>query len=201
MSADLLYELQMLFLMADRLRRDQNGDLVLSEDIRMACIESFAIHARVLEAFLWDAPRKAYPDDALAIDFFEVGEWETIRDRVQRSELDDLRSRAGHEIAHLSYKRVNKPEAARQWKFDVIAGVIGNAFRLFLENVAHGVLCDDFEERLRATWPHYLNFPIAMSFPPNCDTVPAIRVASRSLQDMSHIQQATFEEMLPRDRP
>jgi hypothetical protein len=191
MSADLLYELQMLFLMADRLRRHQNGDLVLPEDITMACIESFAIHARVLEAFLWNAPRRAYPDDALAIDFFEDGEWETIRDRVQRSELDDLRSRAGHEIAHLSYKRVNKPEAARQWKFDVIAGVIGHAFRLFLENVAQGFLCDDFEERLRATWPQYLNFPIAMSFPPNCDTVPAITVASQSLQDISHIQQAT----------
>lgn len=42
----------------------------------------------------------------------------------------------------MSYKRVDKPEAARQWKFDVIAGVIGNAFRLFLENVAPDLLCD-----------------------------------------------------------
>lgn len=200
-SADLLYELQMLFLMADRLRRHQNGDLVLPEDIKMACIDSFAIHARGVEAFVWDSPRKAYPDDALAIDFFEDREWESIRERVQRLALDDLRDRAGHEVAHLSFRRVNKPEAARQWKFDVIAGVIGNAFRLFLENVASDLLCDGFEERLRATWPHYLNFPVAMSFPPDCDTAPAITVASQSLQDVSQIRQATFEEMLPRHRP
>jgi hypothetical protein len=200
-SADLLYELQMLFLMADRLRRHQNGDLVLPEDIKMACIESFAIHARVLQAFLWDSPRKAHPDDALAIDFFEDGEWETIRERVQRSALDDLRARAGHEIAHLSYKRVNKPEAARRWKFDVIAGVIGNAFKLFLENVRLELLCDGFEERLRATWPQYLNLSVAIGFPPDCDTAPAIKVASQSLHDISEIRQATFEEMLPRDRP
>jgi hypothetical protein len=167
----------------------------------MACIEAFAIHARLLEAFLWDKPTKHHPDDALAVDFFDDGEWEAIRQRVQRSELDTLRDRAGHEIAHLSYKRVNKTEEARRWKFDVITGVIGNAFRLFLENVDPDLLCGGFEDRLRATWPEYLNFPIAMSFPPNCDTAPAITVASQSLQDISQLRQATFEEMLPRDRP
>jgi hypothetical protein len=140
-------------------------------------------------------------NDAFAIDFFDVGVWETIRERVQRSALDDLRDRAGHEVAHLSYKRVDKSEEQRRWKFDVMAGVIGNAFRLFLENVEPDLLCDGFEYRLRATWPEYLNFPIAMSFPPDCETAPAITVASHSLQDVSQLHQATFEEMLPRDRP
>jgi hypothetical protein len=162
----------------------------------MACVESFVMHARVLESFLWDGPRKAYPEDALAIDFFEAGEWEAIRERIQRCELDGLRFRAGHEIAHLSYKRVNKPEGARLWKFDVIAGVIGNAFRLFLENVVPDLLCKNFEERLRATWPQHLNHPIAMSFPPNCDTLPALTVASQGLRDISELHQATIEEML-----
>lgn len=130
-----------------------------------------------------------------------TGEWEAIRERVQRSALDGLRDRAGHEIAHLSYKRVNKPEDARRWKFDVIAGVIGNAFRLFLEHVAPDLLCPGFEDRLRATWPAYLNLRIAMGFPPACETAPAITAASHSLQDISQIRQATFEEMLPQDRP
>ena len=168
---------------------------------KMACIEAFAIHARVLEAFLWDRPSKHHPDDALAIDFFEDGQWEAIRELIQRSALDELRQRAGQEIAHLSYKRVNKTEDARRWKFDVIAGVIGRAFRLFLENVDPDLLCDGFEDRLRATWPAYLNVPVAMSFPPDCDTVPAISVASQSLRDVSQLRQATFEEMLPSDRP
>ena len=192
----------MLFGTAQALRDDIQGAEpgALSWPQKMACIESFAMHARVLEAFLWDKRRKAYPDDGLAIDFFDDGVWESIRGRVQRSALDNLRARAGHEIAHLSYKRVNKPETVRQWKFDVIAGVIGNAFRLFLENVDPDLLCADFESRLRVTWPHYLNHPIAMSFPPDCDTVPAITVASQSLQDNSKVYQATFEEMLPRNR-
>lgn len=146
-------------------------------------------------------PSKRHPDDALAIDFFGDGKWEATRRRVQRSELDALRDRAGHEIAHLSYKRVNKTEEARRWMFDVIAGVIGNAFRLFLETVNADLLCGGFEDRLRATWPEYLNFPVAVSFPPDCDTAPAITVASQGLQDIRELRQATFEEILPSDRP
>jgi hypothetical protein len=200
-SDAVLYELQMLFGTAQVLRDEVQGPAqgTLPWPQKMACIEAFAIHARVLEEFLWDKPNKR-PDDAVAIDFFADGRWETIRERIQRAELDQLRNRAGHEIAHLSYKRINKTDDARRWKFDVIAGVIGNAFRLFLENVDPDLLCDGFEDRLRASWPQYLNFPIAMSFPPNCDSSPAITVASHSLQDVSQLHQATLEEMLPRAR-
>lgn len=202
-SDEVLYELQVLFGTAQVLRDEVQGPTrgTLPWAQKMACIEAFTIHARSLEAFLWGKPSKHHPNDALAIDFFDTGVWETIRDRVQRSELDDLRDRAGHEVAHLSYKRVNKTEDVRRWKFDVIAGVIGNAFRLLLENVNPDLLCDGFEERLRASWPIYLNLPIAMSFPPNCDTAPAITVASQSLQNLSQLHQATLEEMLPADRP
>lgn len=201
-SEAMLYELLMLFGAAQVLRDDvqgpESGKLPWAH--KMACIEAFAIHARVLEAFLWDQPNKRHPDDALAIDFFGQGQWELIRDNVQRSALDELRDRAGHEIAHLSYKRVGKAPDKRQWKFDVMAGVIGNAFRLFLQNVDHGLLCEGFEQRLRATWPAYLNFPVATSFPPDCDAVPAITVASQIPLDLSELHQATFEEMLPADR-
>lgn len=203
MSEALLYELQMLFGTAQALRDEVQGSKVgqLPWPEKMACIEAFAIHARVLEAFLWDEPRKRFPDDALAIDFFDEGLWEMIRERVQRSELDQLRDRAGHEVAHLSYRRIDKAEDARNWKFDVVAGVIGNAFRLFLENVNSELLFEGFEQCLRRSWPEYLNFPIAMSFPPNCENAPAIAVASQSLQDVEQLHQATFEEMLPRNRP
>jgi hypothetical protein len=195
-------QLQMLFGTAQVLRDEVQGRRrgTLPWPQKTACIEAFAIHARVLEAFLWDKPSKTHRDDTLAIDFFEDGEWEAIRGRVQCSALEDLRGRAGHEIAHLSYKRVNKTEEARRWKFDVIAGVIGNAFRLFLENVERDLLCDGFEDRLRAGWPVYLNWPAAVGFPPDCDTSPAITVVTQSLQDTTQLHQATFEEMLPADR-
>lgn len=203
MSDELLYELQMLFGSAQTLRDDiqgpEKGSRPWAE--RMASFEAFAIHARVLEAFLWDKPSRRHPDDALAIDFFPDGVWEETRKRIQRSELDDLRDRAGHEIAHLSYKRLHETPETRKWKFDVIAGVVGQAFRLFLDKVDPSFLRDDFEKLLRASWPAYLNSPIAMSFPPNCDATPAISGATQSLADTSQLHQATFEEMLPDRRP
>ena len=45
-SEHLLYELQMLFRLADRLRAHTDGKEQLSWEIEMACIESFAIHMR-----------------------------------------------------------------------------------------------------------------------------------------------------------
>jgi hypothetical protein len=84
-------------------------------------------------------------------------------------------------VAHLSYKRVGKAEDARLWKFDVIAGVIGNAFRLFLQYVDPDLLCEGFEQHLRRSRPTYLNAPTAMSFRPNCKTSPAIAVPSQGL--------------------
>lgn len=47
----LLVELQMRFLMADRLRRHVSGEYVLPADIRTACVESL-IHVRALEEFI-----------------------------------------------------------------------------------------------------------------------------------------------------
>ncbi|HEY1855581.1 MAG TPA: hypothetical protein VGG40_13440 [Solirubrobacterales bacterium] len=167
-SEHLLYELQMLFRLADRLRAHSEGHEQLPWEVEMACIESFAIHARALEGFIW-ADRKGgrYPDDALAADYFLIGAWATLRQRVQRSALDGMAARTGHEVAHLSYKRSAKSEAERNWPFDVIAGVIGRAFRLFLEFVPADHVVDDFESRLRSTWPEYLNYRVAMSFPPD----------------------------------
>jgi hypothetical protein len=199
-SADLLYELHMLFLMADRLRRHQNGDVVLTDDIKMACIEDFTVHARALEEFVWGDPNPRHPDDAFASDFFAAGAWETIRANVQRSALTDLRRRTGREIVHLSYKRLQVTEEARPWKFDVIADVIGKAFRLFLEHVPRELLCDGFESRLRERWPEHQDYPIAISFPPNCETAPAITIATEPLYDLRRFPRATFEEMLPRNR-
>lgn len=54
-SDAVLYELQMLFGTAQVLRDEVQGPRrgMLPWPQKMACIEAFAIHARVLEAFLW----------------------------------------------------------------------------------------------------------------------------------------------------
>ena len=191
-SQHLLYELQVLFRLADRLRAHTDGREQLPWEVEMACIESFAIHARALENFLWgDRKGDRFPDDAFAADYFAPGEWATLRERVQRSGIDGMAARTGHEIAHLSYKREMKPASDRNWPFDVIAGVIGRAFRLFLEHVPTEHIADGFESRLRSTWPEYLNFPVAISFPPDQDPK---AVATTMFTGSG--QPASFEDLL-----
>jgi len=195
-SEHLLFELQMMFLMADRLRRHLSGECVLPDDIKTACIESLVIHVRSLEEFIWGSPHEEHPHDALASDFFSDGEWEETRKRIQKSSLRKVAPRTGREVAHLSYKRLGVPEEKRQWQFDVIACVIGVALRLFLEGAPRDALCEDFEPRLRGVWPEHLNYPAAVSFPPNCETAPAVTIATEPFDDLSEFRRASFDEML-----
>lgn len=192
-SEHLLYELQMLFRLADRLRAHTDEVEELPWEVEMACIESFAIHMRALEQFVWGDPKgDRFPDDAYASDYFPAGEWAELRGRVQRSAIDGLTARTGHEVAHLSYKRSTISSEERTWPFDVIAGVIGRAFRLFLENVSQDVVADDFEKRLRDTWPEYLNYRVAISFPPD---QPPRSVATSMMR--GSVTPARFEDLLP----
>jgi hypothetical protein len=195
-SEQLLFELQMMFLMADRLRRHLSGEFVLPDDIKTACIESLVIHVRSLEEFIWGDPQDGHPHDALASDFFADGEWEETRKRIQSSSLRKVAVRAGREVAHLSYRRLGMTEEARRWQFDVIPCVIGVALRLFLDGASREDLCEGFERRLREVWPEHLDFPIAISFPPNCDTAPAVTIATKPFDDLSEFRRASFEEML-----
>jgi hypothetical protein len=196
LSAHLLFDLQMMFLMADRLRRHLSGEYVLPADIKTACIESLVIHVRGLEEFIWGNPHPDHPHDALASDFFPDGQWEETRTRIQKLSLRKVAARTGREVAHLSYKRLGGAKETRRWEFDVIACVIGAALRLFLEGVALDSLCEDFEPRLRSVWPEHLDFPIAISFPPNCDTAPAVVIGTEPFDDLNGFRRASFDEML-----
>jgi hypothetical protein len=197
LSEHLLYEAQMLFATANRLRGHVKGEAPLAWDQEMATIESFALHTRVLIEFLWREPngrkRERFPDDAFAAEFFAEGEWAQVRPH-EESSLEGVWQRAGAEIAHLSHKRVALSPDARTWEFDVIAGSIGRAFRVFLEHVDRDVLCPRFESELRASWPPYLNAPIAMSFPP---TAGAFGVATGAVRSVAELPVVTDVELIP----
>ena len=197
LSEHVLYEVQMLFAMADHLRDHVKGIKPLPWGIEMACIESFAVHSRVLYKFVWHDPKpNAKHQDCFASEFFPPGEWVETRNRVQKSKLDGLWDRTGAEIVHLSYSRITI--AAGEWEFDVVAGVFGMAFRLFLENVDKALVAPGFEDRMRAAWPEYLNWSYAASFPPDRNPY---RVATTTPQDMSQVRVASFEEMLTWPEP
>lgn len=195
LSEHVLYEAQMLFATADRLRRHERGEEPLTWDLYMAVTESFAMHTRVLIEFMWHNPEEGkarrFPDDGFAADYFGGDEWIANRPEME-STLHGLWKRAGHEIAHISYKRTLNP-AEREWKVDLIAGSIGRALRVFIETAEPTKLAPGFVSRLRQSWPHYLNAPIALSFPP---TVGSVGAATASLVDSSHIAAARDEEFL-----
>jgi hypothetical protein len=197
LSEHLLYEAQMLFLTANRLRLHVTGDEELPWELEMAAVESFAVHARVLIEFFWHEPSEGrgrrFPDDGFAADFFEGSSW-AVRRAPMEATLDAVWSRASREIAHLTYKRTTKPEEARSWRFDLIAGSIGRTLRLFVENVDRALLVDDFERRLRSTWPAYLNYAVAISFPPEAG---ARSVATTSLQPHADIPIIRDEDLIP----
>lgn len=184
----------MLFRLADRLRAHVDGKEPLPWDLEMACIEAFALHARVLIEFLWHDPQPnaRFPDDAFAADYFQAGEWAKLRALVQDSQLAGVKVRTGREVAHLSYARTESE--ASDWPFDSLAGVFGRAFRLFLENVPKGVVSSDFEVRIRSVWPEYLNYPAAVSFPPDSN---ARSVATTGLTRLTDVIPATTEDLLP----
>jgi hypothetical protein len=96
----------------------------------------------------------------------------------------------------LSYGRLGMGEEARRWQFDVIVCVIGNALRLFLDGVEPDDPCEGFEIRLREVWPEHLDFPSAIGFPPDCDTAPAVTIATQPFDDLGDFRRASFEEML-----
>lgn len=194
LSDHVLYEAQMLFAVADRLRELHRGDYALRWEVRMALIESFTVHARVLIEFLWHEPKpggkRRFEDDGFAADYFDTGQWQELR-RSKEPAIEDVWKRAGAEIAHMSYNRSNEPDE-REWRFDQIAASIGRAFRLFLANVDGGRLVDGFEDRLRRTWPSYLNHPVAVSYPPTQGTPAVATTALRNVDSRSQTPDVHF---------
>jgi hypothetical protein len=47
-----------------------------------------------------------------------------------------------------------------------------------------------------ALWPEHLNYAVAMSFPPNCETAPAVTICTAPFDDLSEFRPASFDEML-----
>ncbi len=98
-----------------------------------ALLESFVIHMRGVMDFLYnDTPK---PDDVAAQDFFlSADDWLNVR--PQLSELLRIaKSRAGKEIAHLTYSRLAVTTDKKPWHFIEIANEVNSVMKVFLNNV------------------------------------------------------------------
>jgi hypothetical protein len=79
-------------------------------------------------------------DDVIAEDYFEdPAKWPKVRPAPTEL-LKEIHGRVGKEIAHLTYKRLEVADDAKQWPFIKIADEINVAFDVFLKNVPRDCL-------------------------------------------------------------
>ena len=79
-------------------------------------LESFAVHARCLDHFLWRG-RSDKKRDAFASDFCAPGDWERSRDGLKRDALEKIEKgrRFGREVMHLTYDRIDGAGDKKKW--------------------------------------------------------------------------------------
>jgi hypothetical protein len=69
-------------------------------------------------------------------------------------ELDAVRRRTNKEIAHLTYSRLNVPEASQSWMQQAIAPELQRVFFRFVECVDPELVTRDFKARAEALRIH-----------------------------------------------
>ena len=112
--------------------------------IANALLESFVVHVRALMEFLYN--EKPKPDDVIAEDYFEKADvWKELRPALSES-LKQAKRRAGKEVAHLTYARLDVTQEAKQWPFVKIANEIAVVLNIFLEHVSKSKLGKQWEK-------------------------------------------------------
>lgn len=102
----LLYELQMLHLVALNLPKDKSF-------LTSALLESFAIHLRNLTDFFYTGREDARGDDLIAADFCDpASSWDP---GPMPQTLRDAKDRANKEVSHITYKRKDASDPAKPW--------------------------------------------------------------------------------------
>ena len=135
----LRYEFQMSLATA---RLIQVGGL--SADHAYALLESWVLHVRNLIDFFY-TPKKF--DDIVMVEFVhngqEVGDFPEIT-----TELERARERANKEMAHLTYSRVGKSDADRQWAVGLITIQLIERMKAFADLVADEEIATEVRELL-----------------------------------------------------
>jgi len=137
-SNHLFYEVWMLTSVANGLASGIAGQ----GPIANALLESFVIHVRAIMDFLY--AEKPQSDDVIAEDFFVSPEqWTRIRPALS-DVLSQAKRRAGKEVAHLTYARLDVTPESKGLRFIEIAKEVAAVVDIFLKNVP--------KEKLGSAW-------------------------------------------------
>lgn len=128
-SNHLHYEIWMLTSLANGIASGIPGQ----GPIANALLESFVIHVRAVMDFLYaDKPQV---DDVIAEDFFDTpDQWTKMRSALSEL-LSQAKRRAGKEVAHLTYARLDVTPETKPWPFVQITNEISTVIKTFIENV------------------------------------------------------------------
>jgi hypothetical protein len=128
-SNHLHYEVWMLSSLANGIASGIPGQ----GPIANALLESFVIHVRAIMDFLYaDCPQA---DDVIAEDFFDNSEqWTKIRPALSQT-LSQAKRRAGKEVAHLTYARLDVTPETKSWPFVQITNEVSTVINAFFQNV------------------------------------------------------------------
>ncbi|MFN8400086.1 MAG: hypothetical protein U0X74_08725 [Anaerolineales bacterium] len=146
-SEHLLYEVWMF----TSLTRGMASGVFNEGVINNALLESFTIHARVLLDFLFaENPRQ---DDVIAEDYLpSLDEWVKIK-AAKSEKLENIYTRVGKEVAHLTYVRQTIVPQAKGWNFIEIANEINSVFNSFLALVPKNLLSLTWQKSIKEETP------------------------------------------------
>ena len=137
-SNHLHYEVRMFTSLANGLASGVAGQ----GPIANALLESFVIHVRSIMDFLY--AERPQSDDVIAEDFFPSPEqWTKFRPALSEA-LSQAKRRAGKEVAHLTYARLDVTPETKPWRFIEIANEIMAVMDIFLKNLP--------KEKLGSEW-------------------------------------------------
>lgn len=139
-SNHLHYELWMLSSLAQSMASGISSQGWLTN----ALLESFVVHVRGVMDFLYnDTPQK---DDVVAQDYFSsTEEWINIRPELS-GHLSTAKSRAGKEVAHLTYARLAVTQDTKPWPYGAIANEITSVIQIFLQKVPREKLGSEWQK-------------------------------------------------------
>jgi hypothetical protein len=108
-------------------------------------LESFVVHVRAVMDFLY-ASENAQADDVIAEDFFQTPEsWTHLRPNLSEL-LSQAKRRAGKEIEHLTYARLDVTPETKPWHFVQIASEIYAVINVFLQKVSKDKLGPQWQQ-------------------------------------------------------
>ena len=103
-------------------------------------LETFIFHARNLIEFYYSGDtnkkeKKKYEDDAWAVDFFiDKNTWYNLRPNIDAWK-EKFFKRAGKEMAHLTYSRLDLNDVQKRWDVYEIVKPLKEATILFIDNI------------------------------------------------------------------